>query len=51
MMLDATRAVERGEMPPGVQPETHRDIRPHDGIVPQGADWRQLFAGELVAKW
>ena len=51
MMLEAISAVQRGEMPPGVQPATHRDIRPHDGIVPHGSDWREVFARELVARW
>jgi phthalate 4,5-dioxygenase len=51
MMLDATRAVEHGEAPPGIAPETHRDIRPHDGMVPDGTDWRDAFKEELRARW
>jgi phenylpropionate dioxygenase-like ring-hydroxylating dioxygenase large terminal subunit len=51
MLLDATTAVERGEVPPGVEPRTHRDIRPYDGIVPPGANWRDTFADGLKCKW
>lgn len=51
MLLNATYAVERGEVPPGIEPETHRDIRPIDRIIPANADWRETLAEELVAKW
>jgi phthalate 4,5-dioxygenase len=51
MLLDATHAVERGETPPGLDPKTHAHIRPYDGIVPPGADWRQAFAEGLACKW
>jgi phthalate 4,5-dioxygenase len=51
MLLDATAAVERGEVPPGADPRTHREIRPYDGIVPPGGNWRESFAADLVCKW
>ena len=51
MLLEATAQVERGEMPPGADPETHRHIRPYDGLVPPGGDWREAFAADLVCKW
>ncbi len=51
MLLEATAAVERGETPPGADPETHRNIRPYDGLVPPGGDWRETFAADLVCKW
>jgi hypothetical protein len=51
MLLEATAAVERGEIPPGADPETHRNIRPYDGVVPPGGDWRETFAADLVCKW
>jgi len=44
-------AVERGETPPGADPKTHRAIRPYDGLVPAGADWRQSFGDNLHCKW
>ena len=51
MLLDATYAVERGEAPPGLDPEKHRNIRPVDRVIPGNADWREALAEELVAKW
>ena len=51
MLLDATAAVERGETPPGADPKTHSGIRPYDGIVPAGGDWRETFAEGLACKW
>jgi len=48
MMLDATYAVERGEDPPGVAPESYRDVRPYDTICAAGIDWREAFADERV---
>jgi hypothetical protein len=51
MLLEATHAVERGEMPPGSDPHTHARVRPYDGIVPAGGDWRQTFAEGLVCKY
>jgi phthalate 4,5-dioxygenase oxygenase subunit len=51
MLLDATAAVERGDAAPGADPKTHRGIRPYDGLVPPGGNWRETFAAELVCKW
>jgi hypothetical protein len=51
MLLDATRAVERGETPRGTDPEAYRDVRPHDGLVPAGTDWRDAFTGAAVSRW
>jgi phthalate 4,5-dioxygenase len=51
LLLDATAAVERGEVPPGADPGTHRSIRPYDGVVPPGGNWRETFADALVCKW
>jgi phthalate 4,5-dioxygenase oxygenase subunit len=51
MLLEATGAVERGETPPGADPKTHSGIRPYDGIVPVGAEWRDTFAEGLRCKW
>ncbi|MGH7088406.1 MAG: Rieske 2Fe-2S domain-containing protein, partial [Stellaceae bacterium] len=50
-LMDAIAAVERGEAPPGTDPAAYRAIRPHDGRVPAGADWRQRFAAEGMARW
>lgn len=51
MLLNATYAVERGETPPGVDPEKHRSVRPVDRRLPANVDWREALADELVAKW
>ncbi len=51
MLLEATRAVERGETPRGTDPETYRAVRPHDGLVPAGGNWRAAFAGAAMAQW
>ena len=51
LMLDAIDSVARGETPKGTDPKLHRDVRPHDGFVPAGGDWRQAFDGKSIAKW
>ena len=51
ILLQATHDVERGETPPGTDLASHGGVRPHDGVVPPSADWRQAFAEELTAKW
>jgi hypothetical protein len=51
LLLEATHAVERGAAPPGIDPKSYRDVRPHDGFVPAGADWRAAFAQDWVARW
>ena len=51
MLLEATRQIERGEAPPGIDPAAHGVVRPHDGIVPAGSDWRKAFSEGLTTKW
>ena len=51
ILLDATRAVERGETPPGTDPQSYRSVRPHDGLLPAGTDWRDAFDGVRTARW
>ena len=51
LLLDAVAAVERGDTPPGVNPLDHRDVRPHEGMMKPGADWRAAFAVEGAARW
>jgi len=51
VLLEAISAVERGEKAPGTDPATHRGIRPYDGVVPPGGNWRDTFAEGLVCKW
>jgi hypothetical protein len=51
MLLEATCAVEAGDSPPGLNPESTRNVRGHDSVIPIGADWRQALAGDLAARW
>jgi len=51
LLLEAIDNVAAGGKPPGADPQTHRGVRPHEGIVPAGQDWRQVFGGEIAAKW
>ena len=43
---DARGRARRGAA--GLDPASHRAVRPHDGIVPAGADWRAAFAQDWV---
>jgi phthalate 4,5-dioxygenase len=51
MLLEAIDAVGRGEDPPALQPQSHRSIRAHDGIVGEDEEWPTAFASALVPKW
>ena len=51
LLLEAVSAVARGESPRGHDAATYRGIRPHDGLIPVGSDWREAFATDLKAKW
>ena len=50
-LLDATRAVERGETPQGVDPQASRTVRPADHYVPLDVDWKEALRGEIVARY
>ena len=51
ILLDATRAVERGDEPPGIDPASYRAMRPYDMVIPADADWREAMEDGLKAKW
>jgi phenylpropionate dioxygenase-like ring-hydroxylating dioxygenase large terminal subunit len=51
LLLEATRAVETGQTPPGLDPATHRTVRPHEGLLPVGANWQEAYAEALRPKW
>ncbi len=51
MLLDATYDVADGKRPKGADPAPYRSVRPHDGLVPAGADWREVLGADLSAKW
>ena len=45
LLLQATRTVEAGGVPPGVEP-TYYDLQPAEAVVPPDADWRTLLTPE-----
>jgi phenylpropionate dioxygenase-like ring-hydroxylating dioxygenase large terminal subunit len=51
LLLEATRAVERGEMPRGSDPAHSKMLRPVDHMVPLDVDWRESVRGELIARY
>ena len=51
LMLAATKQVENGEQPKGIDPETYRQARPYDGVVPAGAEWQDSFKEGMAANW
>ncbi len=51
LLLDATHAVESGGQLPGLDPASYRGVRPHDGYVPAGQDWRVALEKDLQSKW
>ena len=51
MMLDATRAVERGESPRATDPSTYRNVRPYDNFIKPDEDWKIVFAKGISARF
>lgn len=51
LLLEATREVEAGGDPRGLDPATHRHARAHDKIVDATEDWRAVFAEEAAARF
>jgi phthalate 4,5-dioxygenase len=51
LLLEATRAVEKGESPLGVDPAASRSVRPVDHRIPLDVDWREQLRDELVARY
>jgi phthalate 4,5-dioxygenase oxygenase subunit len=51
LLLEATRDVEEGKPPRGLDPAQHRSARAHDKVVDGNADWRPIFADEGAARW
>ena len=50
-LLDATRAVERGETPLGVDPLASRAVRPADHFVALDVDWKEALRDEIIARY
>jgi phthalate 4,5-dioxygenase len=51
LLLEACDDVEQSRKPRGADPATCRSVRPYDDHLTTDRDWREAFAGELVAKW
>ncbi len=51
LIKEAIDSVESGGTLRGIDPATYRDVRPYDGMVPEGGDWRTEFVPHLRAKW
>jgi phthalate 4,5-dioxygenase oxygenase subunit len=51
LLFEALDAVERGESPRGTTPDDYSSVRPVDLQIPHNADWRDVLAPELVARF
>jgi phthalate 4,5-dioxygenase len=51
LLLEATEAVERGELPLGADPRVSREVRPADHRIALDDDWRVTLRDELVARY
>jgi hypothetical protein len=49
LLLDAVREVAEGRDPPGVDPQTYRDVRSTQMIIPNGVAWQDAASAELLA--
>jgi phthalate 4,5-dioxygenase oxygenase subunit len=51
LLLEATRAVEAGGTPLGVDPHASSKVRPADHRIPLDLDWREALRDEIVARY
>ena len=51
MLLKLMDEMEAGKAPLGTEPETYRDIRGADALVPHGTDWREAAEKMTLAQW
>jgi phthalate 4,5-dioxygenase oxygenase subunit len=51
MLLQATRDVADGKPPRGSQPESYRNVRPLDHVIPRELDWKIALEPDLIAKF
>jgi hypothetical protein len=49
--FDLMNAVEAGEDPTGLEPESHQDLRAAEGIIPKGEAWRDALKEDLCSMW
>jgi len=50
-LLEATKDVEAGRRPRGVEPASHRNVRAFDSLIPPNTDWRTEMEDDLRPKW
>ncbi len=51
LVLEGIDSVAAGETPRGLDPASYRALAAWDSMVPKGADWREVLAPKLVARW
>lgn len=51
LLLEATREVSAGRAPRGVDPESYKQVRGSDQILPKGVSWEEGMQADLVAKF
>ena len=51
MLLEAISLAEKGEPVRAADPESYRNIRGFDRVIPADADWKEVMKDDIVAKW
>ena len=51
MLLRLMDDLEQGKAPQGTEPESYREVRGADALVPHGTDWREAAETMTVAGW
>jgi len=51
LLFEALDAIDAGESPRGTAPADYSSVRPVDLQIPHNADWREVLAPELVARF
>ena len=51
IILEAISQNEKGEDPRGLNPDTYRNIRAYDRVIPADDDWKETMKDDLVAIW
>lgn len=51
VFLQVLEEFQQGIDPPGTDPETHRNVRPIDLVLPKSTPWQDAAEREMVAAW
>ena len=51
LLLEACADVERGEAPRGSHPDSFRNVRPADHLIPVGANWQEAIPQAALARF